>query len=142
MAKAEADDLDDELYSWGSNQDGVLGISLPESESVSPKPSKVEFQSRDFSQTLKIANCSAGLNHAALLTSDQKLYVWGSNEKGELGLGDTESRQRPTLNESLQEQGSVSVSCGNSFTFLISGLNEIMISGKLPFVVQTEQGEE
>jgi hypothetical protein len=34
------------------------------------------------------------------------------------------------------------ISCGNGFTFLISGLNEIMISGKLPFMVQNELEDE
>ena len=37
------------------------------------------------------------------------------------------------MNTLLTEQGTRIVSCGNDFTFLISGLNEIMIAGKLPF---------
>ena len=61
---------------------------------------------------------------------------------GQLGLTDTENRLEPFLNSFVAEQETTQVSCGNSFTFLISGVNEIMISGKLPFAVQNEQGEE
>lgn len=34
------------------------------------------------------------------------------------------------------------MSCGTDFTFLISDVNEIMVSGKLPFMVQSENEEE
>ena len=59
---------------------------------------------------------------------------------GQLGLSDTDARPEPFLNSFVAEQETIQVSCGNSFTFLISGVNEIMISGKLPFAVQNEQG--
>ena len=80
-----------------------------------------------------------GEGHAAVLTAKHGLLGWGANSKGELGLGDTEERPLPAL---ITEAGASRVSCGKAFTFLISELNEIMIAGSLPFMVQTEAGEE
>lgn len=34
------------------------------------------------------------------------------------------------------------VSCGTDYTFLISGANEILVSGKLPFMVKSEDEDE
>ena len=91
---------------------------------------------------MKIELVSLGQSHAALLTSDHQVYCWGANHKGQLGFNNTQNRHVPTLNTLLTDQDTKIVSCGNDFTFLISGLNEIMIAGKLPFLVQTEQGHE
>ena len=77
-----------------------------------------------------------------MLTCARQVFCWGANSKGQLGLEDTESRLIPTLNALAEGQGTAQISCGLAFTFLISGLNEIMIAGELPFAVETESGEE
>ena len=98
-------------------------------------PSKVEFPADSNNKLMEIRSISMGENHGALLTATHKVYFWGDNASGQLGLNDIESRPQPFLNSLMEGQGAVKISCGNSFTFLISGLNEIMISGKLPFAV-------
>lgn len=142
--QSQAAATSDELYSWGATKEGILGRIISSKEIASPSPAKVEFP-EDVSISdgrLEILQVSVGESHAALLTADHKVLCWGSNSKGELGLGDTENRPEPSLNILAEGAGTTKVSCGNSFTFLISGLNEIMIAGNLPFAVQTEQGEE
>ena len=132
LTKATSDPLD-QLYAWGSTKDGVLGLGPGIAENdVLATPSKVELP------TVTIEQVSIGDGHAAVLTSDQRLFMWGSNKSGELGLDDTETRWEPVLHPSLASH----VGCGSAFTFLITEQNEIMIAGKLPFSVVNEQGEE
>lgn len=39
-----------------------------------------------------------------ILTKEGKIFVWGRNEDGQLGLGDTHERTKPTLIKTLQHQ--------------------------------------
>lgn len=55
---------------------------------------------------------SAGLNHAVALTADGKLYAWGRNECGQLGVGDIATRYRPTRINSLDGVPIVDVAVG------------------------------
>ena len=73
-----------------------------------------------------------------MVDNDGKAYFWGANHKGQLGLGDTQNKARPTLLDSSGVR-TETVSCGDRFSFLISDANEIMIAGKLPFNVQIEE---
>ena len=41
---------------------------------------------------------SVGTNHAAIVTEDHQVYVWGDNSCGQLGLEHTESCPTPVLN--------------------------------------------
>ena len=91
---------------------------------------------------LRIRQISVGESHGALLTESHQVFFWGDNSSGQLGLNDTEGRAEPFLNSLMEGQKTTQVSCGNSFTFLISGVNEIMISGKLPFAVKNEQDQD
>lgn len=44
---------------------------------------------------------SCGSEHSYALSKDGEVYSWGLNFKGQLGLGDFENRNEPTLVESL-----------------------------------------
>ena len=136
LIKADKEDESDQVYSWGSQAGGVLGREAL-TEELQSKPTKVEF-----AKHVKISKVSIGSNHAACVTSEHQVYAWGANEKGQLGIGDASDRVTPTINPLVEDQQTAQISCGKCFTFLISGQNEIMISGKLPFTVQTELGEE
>ena len=88
---------------------------------------------------------SAGADHAAIVTNDYCVYVWGDNSFGQLGLGDNQRCETPVINNQVvgsDEASITQVSCGKSFSFLISGHNEILVSGRLPFTVQNEEGAE
>jgi len=77
---------DNQLYSWGSNSSGILGVG--------------DILTRN-SPTLVIGGYSwrsiAGATNIQGITTNNDLYGWGPNANGELGLGDTLNRSSPTL---------------------------------------------
>lgn len=85
------------LYAWGTNWNGCLGIG----------------STRNYSAPVLVgttyAYVSAGLYHSAAIKTDNTLWIWGGNSYGQLGLGNTIPVSSPT-----QIPGSWSnVACGS-----------------------------
>merc|ERR1712086_937568 len=59
---------------------------------------------------------AAGYNHTLCITADGSIFSWGSNDNGQLGVGDTESRHVPTLVTWLQGKRVVHVAAGQYHT--------------------------
>jgi len=51
----------------------------------------------DATVYVKFASISCGQDHCVAVTSEGQVFTWGSNSRGQLGLGDSKSRHRPTL---------------------------------------------
>ena len=86
--------IDGTLYSWGSNGFGQLGngengANLTDTSKDKTAPIQIGTD-RDW-QTI-----SAGEYSSAALRDTGELYTWGQNGAGQLGLGDTTDRNRPT----------------------------------------------
>jgi len=62
--------------------------SLPNQANYNPIPAKVVGL-----DGLKIASIAIGQNDAAAITEQGDLYLWGPNNHGQLGLGDTKERR-------------------------------------------------
>ena len=91
-----------ELYIWGT---GVFGEYLtPLSYLKGRVPCK---------------DISVGNFFGAAVEDNGRVWVWGSNAGGELGLGDYESRVNPTLNEHLRGKRGLKVSCGGNFVAVV-----------------------
>ncbi|GMF44149.1 unnamed protein product [Phytophthora fragariaefolia] len=81
------------LLSWGVNTNGELGNGTMTS---SPTPQMiVAFPLHFQREPLSIAHISCGKHHVAVITGQAKLFTWGSNKYGQLGLGDFSSRTQP-----------------------------------------------
>lgn len=78
-----------ELYVWGSNRYGQLGLDPSVYLSI-PHPRKISFGE-------KIKNVSMGLRHTAVATENHELYVCGSNNRGQLGLINPETMKLYSL---------------------------------------------
>ncbi len=78
---------DGRVWAWGSNMGGSLGLGDTTDRSV---PTEVSFLT---GQT--VVAVSAGAIQSFALTSDGKLWAWGGNSAGALGLGDTTHRTLP-----------------------------------------------
>lgn len=71
------------LVGWGDNDMGQLGTGHLNYSSGSLVASK----SRVKLTNLDVTAVYAGLRHSFALTSNGKVYAWGNNEYGQLGLG-------------------------------------------------------
>lgn len=67
--------------------------------------------------------------HSVAGDVDGRCYVWGRNEKGQLGLGDQLNRNTPTLLEALKDIKIVGASCGRHHTVLLTSTGESYAMG-------------
>ena len=75
-----------ELYAWGSNKNGQLGIGTTTDNELTPQ--RVGNDS-DWEAI------SGGEYHSLALKSDGTLYAWGKNHRGQLGIGSTDNETTP-----------------------------------------------
>jgi alpha-tubulin suppressor-like RCC1 family protein len=83
---------DGELWCWGDNRYGQLGLG---DRGNRLSPTKLPG-SNDAS-----AKVFAGGGHSCAIHADGSFWCWGDNRSGQLGLGDKESRLAPTRVEAL-----------------------------------------
>lgn len=74
-----------------------------------------------------IAVYSAGKDHSAAIDNSGRLYTWGNNDKGQLGLGDYNSRSTPT--KVRLDDEAVNVWCGNKVTIVQTKDNTTYVFG-------------
>lgn len=82
-------------------------------------------------QDVKITFIAAGSAacHSVAIDQDGKCYVWGRNEKGQLGLGDQLTRNVPTVLDALKDEKIVSAACGRYHTVFITDKGESYACG-------------
>ncbi|MCB9687780.1 MAG: fibronectin type III domain-containing protein [Alphaproteobacteria bacterium] len=79
-------DADGDLYAWGRNDIGQLGLG---NFSATYVPTQVQGIS-------DVVAVSSGGWHTLAITADGALYGWGQNDTGQVGLGNTSGVWRPT----------------------------------------------
>ena len=84
-----------QLYTWGNNSKGQLGLGRNSDMVFSP--SLVESLTG-----VPVAGVTCGGNHTLVVTRSGAVYAWGSNNHGQLGLGDTKDRMWPTQVSTLR----------------------------------------
>ncbi|XP_022879213.1 ultraviolet-B receptor UVR8-like isoform X2 [Olea europaea var. sylvestris] len=80
---------DGDVYAFGGNQFGQLGTGADQAETF---PRLVDAPSLE-NVNAKFVSC--GARHSAVVTDD-KIFCWGWNKYGQLGLGDVIDRNIPT----------------------------------------------
>ncbi|XWS30621.1 hypothetical protein CRYUN_Cryun23aG0001500 [Craigia yunnanensis] len=120
------------VYTMGSAIYGQLGNPQAKDKSITVVEGKLK---QEF-----VREISSGSYHVAVLTSGGSVYTWGRGTNGQLGLGDIEDRNTPTLVELLRDRQVESIACGSSLTAAICLHKSITISDqsacrgcKLPF---------
>ena len=118
------------VYSFGNNEDGVLGIK--DSKIKSYQFNKVNFGVYNN----RIKAIAAGTVHSIALTDDGKIFSWGSAQGGQLGLSEKFLThlnhknfyvQTPTLvpmNKS-NDMKIIKISCGEAHTIVLNDKNEV-----------------
>ena len=70
--------------------------------------------------SLKVKAVICGCNHTEIITEDDNLYSFGSNRSGQLGLGDTDNKNVPTLVKVSNGSKVKTVGCGSGHTIIIT----------------------
>lgn len=76
-----------ELFTWGQNTHGQLGVGSQ--ATLTPQPQLVERL-----KGIPLAQIAAGGAHSAAVSLSGAVYSWGKNDFGQLGLGDTQGKER------------------------------------------------
>jgi alpha-tubulin suppressor-like RCC1 family protein len=101
---------DHTLLAWGRNNHGELGDG-----SYTQRPAPVQVSS----VLSNVVNVSAGWFHAVALTADHKVWTWGDNTNGEIGIGIT-STTGVTVPVQVPGLSNVTrVSAGDGFTAIL-----------------------
>ncbi|KAK4772652.1 hypothetical protein SAY86_014427 [Trapa natans] len=111
-----------ELYTFGWSKYGQLGHGDFEDHLV---PHKLESLSSSF-----INQISGGWRHTMALSSDGKLYGWGWNKFGQVGVGDYIDHCSPIQVKFPQSQKVVQVSCGWRHTLAVTERNNVFSWGR------------
>jgi len=70
-----------ELYAWGANDLGQLGVGDKE-------PRQVPTRLGGSTSSVPIRSMSAGLQHGLALSRSGRVYTWGNSKHGRLGVGE------------------------------------------------------
>uniref|UniRef100_A0A8C6VII4 HECT and RLD domain containing E3 ubiquitin protein ligase 4 n=1 Tax=Naja naja TaxID=35670 RepID=A0A8C6VII4_NAJNA len=98
-----------EVFSWGQNKYGQLGLGFEYKKQTSPQVIKSLLG-------IPFAQITAGGAHSFVLTLSGAVFGWGRNKFGQLGLNDENDRYVPNLLKSLRSQKIVYISCGEDHT--------------------------
>eukprot|EP01126_Amoeba_proteus_P030175 TRINITY_DN29901_c0_g1_i1.p1 TRINITY_DN29901_c0_g1~~TRINITY_DN29901_c0_g1_i1.p1 ORF type:complete len:423 (-),score=111.49 TRINITY_DN29901_c0_g1_i1:209-1477(-) len=105
-----------EVFTFGDNSAGQLGLL-----------GALKFHQPQLIvglQNITIVDVSIGLNFCAAVTDKGHLYMWGSNEYGQLGLGHTKNQPIPIEVSFFSRNKTVSkVCCGYQHTIVITVKN-------------------
>ncbi len=104
---------DNTLWIWGGGAIGVLGLTP--SNFLSP----VQVTG---STGISWAEVEAGDNHVIALTTNGRIYTWGINAVGQLGLGNTTSKTTPTRVGTASDWTYIAAGSSQSYAINSSGM--------------------
>lgn len=100
-----------QVYTMGSAAYGQLGSPLADGK----VPTLVEGKIADNF----VEDIACGSYHVAVLTSKTEVFTWGRGSNGQLGHGDNDHRNTPTLVDCIKDKQVKSVTCGPNITAVI-----------------------
>ncbi|OWM75950.1 hypothetical protein CDL15_Pgr009595 [Punica granatum] len=118
---------DGRVFTMGSTAYGQLGNPVSDGKSPVPVEGKIAG--------IFVEEIACGSYHVAALTSRSEVFTWGKGSNGQLGHGDCDNRNTPTLVGSLKDKQVKAVVCGSNFTAVIclhkwvSSIDHTMCSG-------------
>lgn len=101
-----------DIWTWGTGDHGAHGHEHLFDQAV---PLILQsIHGHDFRQI------ACGASHTLALDAQGRVYVWGLNQNGQLGLGDTITRRQPVLNLSCSGKNIRKISCGEAHSAFLS----------------------
>eukprot|EP00961_Rhodomonas_salina_P030450 409744-Rhodomonas_salina.1 len=124
--------LDDtSVKCWGDNGAGQLGLGDTESRGDENDPTMEEMGANLPAVVSQSGGCTtgaldvgAGGQTTCVVLSGTTVWCWGSNNAGQLGLGDTNDRGDDVREiTALADAGTIDLSCGKGASSLLLGLS-------------------
>jgi alpha-tubulin suppressor-like RCC1 family protein len=112
---------DGKVYAAGSNSAGQLGLGDNVNHNVFTEVTDLRDKN--------IVSISAGRGHSIVLGKDGKVYAAGSNDNGELGLGNNINRNFFTEVTGLRDKNITSIGAGEAFTLALSNDGKVYAAG-------------
>ena len=110
-----------ELYMWGLNEAGQLGRGeFATSNSDGPRRVVLDGQ---------VASVSIGYGHVLALTKDGRVFSWGKNFYGQLGLGDHRDKSSPQEITHFSDDRIVHIAAGQYHSMALSDTGEVYAWG-------------
>ena len=121
--------VDDKAFGIGSNDWGVLGFGNMQ------KVTKPQIIPELCDQ--RVIEFRVGFNFVLALTSENKLYSWGANERGQLGIGHVTIHKtfKPTLIEYFIERVIMQISCGDGNSVVLTSDGRVHFWGSYQNVI-------
>ena len=101
--------LMDEVYVWGDNDEGQLGLGHNQSQNSPQKFAPMQMNRREEGTSergkLNLSNIKdiiCGGRHTIALTDSNEVWVWGYNNEGQLGLGHYQHQNSPQKGGNLR----------------------------------------
>jgi alpha-tubulin suppressor-like RCC1 family protein len=114
---------DNSVYSWGTNTKGTLGLGTYNTGSITPQ------KIHGLPPNTNVVQAACGAQHTLLLTSDQKIFVFGLNDSGQLGIGGMENKNAPVELVWKKKEKPVKVACGALHSGLVTENGEVFMWG-------------
>jgi alpha-tubulin suppressor-like RCC1 family protein len=114
---------DGKIFSWGYNKIGQIGIGQNKNNEWVPVEVKFMFP-------IHFVMISCGYHHSVALSSDGKVYSWGYNEYGQLGLGHNFNREIPSQINRLNNIPISKIVCGRYHSLFLAFNGQVYGCGK------------
>jgi alpha-tubulin suppressor-like RCC1 family protein len=115
----------DEVFAFGSNSNGLLD-SNNFGEVIEP------LIVNDLSHK-KIIGFANGFHHVIAITNENKVYIWGFNNYGQLGDGTYDDCFVPQLLNELKDENITNVCCGHRHSLALTSNGKVYAWGSNQF---------
>jgi hypothetical protein len=115
------------VYSWGGNNLGATGLGSFSGSATRPR--------RNFKENYEISEIMCGAGHTLLLLEDNTFFVWGHNERGQIGIDTTDTGLKllyPSLKQNFfhWKEKLVGVGAGKSSSWAVSESRNLYLWGR------------
>lgn len=114
--------VDGQIYTWGHNNYGQLGLGKFSQKLKVNVPTKVNLGNK------KIKQIFAGEDHCACITEDGEGYIWGYGLDGRLGNKNKMNQNAPTK-ISIIDKKIKKISCGGHHTAILTESGDLYMCG-------------
>ncbi|KAI3382437.1 hypothetical protein SNEBB_003489 [Seison nebaliae] len=109
------------LYGMGSNSHGQLGTGDTKNREICTPIESLSL--------LPIEMIACGARHSMILTTSGKVFAFGSNQHGQLGIGNCEDKIWPIKVKSLEKEIIIKIECGATHSMALNRNGELFTFG-------------